>query len=138
MSEAEFGTIIGPGIRESASGSGLRKMAAPIGGSGQGRRVTGNELKALVSRVRLPGVSTATLSTKGQLVIPNRFRKALHLQPGDKVSFALEGEKLVMQRDAPRRARLVRGKFGRPVLVAPPGAPPMTPERVQAILEEFP
>ena len=82
-------------------------------------------------------MSTATLSTKGQLVIPNRFRKALHLQPGDKVSFAVEGEKLVLQRDQPRQARLVRGKFGRPVLVAPPDAPPMTPERVKAILEEL-
>ena len=79
---------------------------------------------------------TATLSTKGQLVIPNRFRKALHLQPGDKISFAVEGEKLVLQRDRPKQARLVRGKFGRPVLVAPPGAPPMTPERVKAILED--
>ena len=74
-------------------------------------------------------MSTAKLSTKGQLVIPNRFRKALHLQPGDKVSFAIEGEKLVLQ--------LMRGKFGRPVLVAPPDAPPMTPERVKAILEEL-
>lgn len=82
-------------------------------------------------------MSTATLSTKGQLVIPNRFRKALHLQPGDRVSFAIEGEKLVMQRDQPARAKLVRGKFGRPVLVAPPGAPPMTPERVKAILEDL-
>lgn len=83
-------------------------------------------------------MSTAKLSTKGQLVIPNRFRKALHLQPGDKVSLSLQGEKLVLQRDQPRRAKLIRGKFGRPVLVAPPGAPPMTPERVKAILEEFP
>lgn len=55
----------------------------------------------------------------------------------DQVSISLEGEKLVRQRDAPRRARLVRGKFGRPVLVAPPDAPPMTPERVKAILEEL-
>ena len=82
-------------------------------------------------------MSTATLSTKGQLVIPNRFRKALHLEPGDKISFAVEGEKLVLQRDQPRCARLVRGKYGRPVLVAPPGAPPMTLERVKAILEEL-
>ncbi|MBI5385694.1 MAG: AbrB/MazE/SpoVT family DNA-binding domain-containing protein [Verrucomicrobia bacterium] len=82
-------------------------------------------------------MSTATLSTKGQLVIPNRLRQALHLRPGDRVSFSLEGEKLVLQRHAPQRARLVRGKFGRPVLVAPPGAPPMTPERVKAILEEL-
>ena len=80
---------------------------------------------------------TTTLSTKGQLVIPNRFRQALHLRPGDKISVSLEGEKLVLQRDAPKRARLVRGKFGRPVLVAPPDAPPMTPERVKVILEEL-
>ena len=82
-------------------------------------------------------MSTATLSTKGQLVIPNRFRKALHLQPGDKVSFAVEGEKLVLQRDQPKRAKLVE-KHGRKVLVAPPGAPPMTPEVVKALLADFP
>jgi AbrB family looped-hinge helix DNA binding protein len=38
-------------------------------------------------------MTTAALSTKGQLVIPNRFRKALHLEPGDRVSFTIEGEK---------------------------------------------
>lgn len=83
-------------------------------------------------------MSIATLSTKGQLVIPNRFRQALHLRPGDKISFSLEGERLILRRDTPQRARLIQGKFGRPVLVAPPDAPPMTPERVKAILEEFP
>ena len=83
-------------------------------------------------------MNSATISTKGQLVIPNRFRKALHLQAGQKVTFSLEGEKLVLQREQPKRARLVRGKFGRPVLVAPPGAPPMTPDRVKAILNELP
>ena len=83
-------------------------------------------------------MNTATISTKGQLVIPNRFRKALHLQAGDKVAFSLEGEKLFLQREQPKRARLVQGKFGRPVLVAPPGAPPMTTDRVKAILHELP
>ena len=82
-------------------------------------------------------MSTATLSTKGQLVIPSRIRRALQLQPGDQISFAVEGEKLVLQRDQPKRARLARGKFGRPVLVAPPGAPPMTPARIKAMLEEL-
>lgn len=82
-------------------------------------------------------MSTATLSTKGQLVIPNRFRQALHLRPGDKVSFSLEGEKLVLQRDTPKRATLIE-KNGRKVLVAPPGAPPMTPEVVKALLADFP
>lgn len=83
-------------------------------------------------------MDSATLSTKGRLVIPHRFRKALHLQAGDTVSFSLDGEKLVLQREQPKRARLVRGQFGRLVLVAPPGAPPMTPDRVRAILNEFP
>jgi antitoxin PrlF len=82
-------------------------------------------------------VNTVTLSTKGQLVIPVQFRKALHIEPGDKIVFSVEGERLILQRDHPKRARLVRGKFGRPVLVAPPGAPPMTPERVKAILEDL-
>ena len=83
-------------------------------------------------------MNSATISTKGQLVIPHRFRKALQLQAGDKVAFSLEGDKLFLQREQPKRARLVRGRFGRPVLIAPPGAPPMTPERIKAILNELP
>jgi AbrB family looped-hinge helix DNA binding protein len=83
-------------------------------------------------------MSSATISTKGQMVIPSHFRKALHLQAGDKVKISLEGEKLSLEREQSKRARLVRGKFGRPVLVAPRGAPPMTPERVKAILDEIP
>jgi len=82
-------------------------------------------------------MNTGTLSTKGQLVIPSRFRKALHLVPGDKVSFAMDGEKLVLQRDEPGRAELVEIQ-GRKVLVAPAGAPPMTPEEVKALLADFP
>ena len=83
-------------------------------------------------------MNTATISTKGQLVIPTRLRNALHLHAGDKVSLTLEGDKLLLQREQPKRARLVRGKFGRPVLVAPPGAPPMTPERIKALRDEQP
>lgn len=82
-------------------------------------------------------MDAVTISTKGQLVIPTRFRKALHLKAGDKVSFSLEGDKLVLQREQPRRARLVE-KNGRKVLIAPPGAPPMTPAVVKALLADFP
>lgn len=82
-------------------------------------------------------MDSATISTKGQLVIPNRLRKALHLQAGDRVLFSLEGEKLTLERERPRRARLVE-KNGRKVLVAPPGAPRMTPELVRALLADFP
>lgn len=82
-------------------------------------------------------MNSATISTKGQLVIPKRFRKALHLQAGDRVLFSLEGEKLTLEREQPRRAKLIEKK-GRKVLVAPPGAPPMTPEFVKALLSDFP
>jgi AbrB family looped-hinge helix DNA binding protein len=83
------------------------------------------------------GMSTTTLSTKGQLVIPSRFRKALHLQPGDKVALALEGETLILRRLQSRQARLVE-QNGRKVLVAAPDAPPMTTELVKALLADFP
>jgi AbrB family looped-hinge helix DNA binding protein len=82
-------------------------------------------------------MSTSTLSTKGQLVIPNRFRKALQMQPGDRVSIALEGHKLVLQREETGRAKLVE-KHGRKVLVAPPGAPLMNTDTVKAMLADFP
>ena len=37
-----------------------------------------------------------------------------------------------------RRARLVHGPDGTLLLEAPPGAPPMTPEFVKQLLEDFP
>ena len=83
-------------------------------------------------------METATLSTKGQLVIPSRYRNALHLQPGDKVAFSLEGEKLVIASAKATQARLVKGRGGRKVLVAPADAPPMTTDAVKAILADFP
>ncbi len=90
-----------------------------------------------VRQPKLPFMSTATISTKGQLAIPHRFRKALNLQAGDKVALSLEGAQIVLRRDEPKRAKLVE-KNGRKVLFAPPGAPPMTPENVKALLAEFP
>jgi len=83
-------------------------------------------------------VSTATLSTKGQLVIPSRFRAAMHLQPGDQVSFSLDGDRLVISRANPSKARLVENRKGRKVLIAPADAPPMTTDSVKAILADFP
>jgi AbrB family looped-hinge helix DNA binding protein len=82
-------------------------------------------------------MSSSRLSTKGQLVIPARFRKALNLRPGDKVEMVLENRGLVLRREPQRAARLKRGKFGRPVLVAAEGAPLMTTESVTALLEEL-
>ena len=37
-----------------------------------------------------------------------------------------------------KQARFIRGKFGRPVLTAPPEAPAMTPKQIKAILNQVP
>lgn len=71
-------------------------------------------------------------------MIPARFRKALNLRPGDKVEMELEDGGLVLRRESRRAAKLKRGKFGRPVLVAAEGTPPMTTEAVTALIEELP
>jgi AbrB family looped-hinge helix DNA binding protein len=81
---------------------------------------------------------TSVLSTKGQLVIPQQFRRALRPHAGDKVTFALEGDRLVLKRSNLPPARLVKNQRGRHVLEAPADAPPMTPETVKALLSEFP
>ena len=81
---------------------------------------------------------TSRISTKGQLVIPAQMRKALNLKAGDRVDMTIDGQRLILQRVSPHRAKLKRGRFGRMVLVAPKGAPPMTTESVIALLEELP
>ena len=55
-----------------------------------------NVLKCLCKPGKTTPMGTVTFSTKGQLVIPSRFRKVMHLQPGDGVSVSLEGEKLIL------------------------------------------
>ena len=50
-----------------------------------------------------------------------------------KVTASLES---VTADEAADHARLIPGEVGRAVLVAPPGAPPMTAERIKAILYE--
>jgi AbrB family looped-hinge helix DNA binding protein len=83
-------------------------------------------------------MSSSTLSTKGQLVIPTQYRKALNLRPGDKVEVKLEGQRLILERSSRRTAKLARGRFGRSVLVSAPNAPKITTETVNALLDELP
>ncbi len=57
-------------------------------------------------------MSMMRLSTKGRLVIPSKFRKALGLQPGDQVELTVEGERLIVERTEQKRAKLIQGKSG--------------------------
>ncbi len=54
---------------------------------------------------------------------------------GGKVKIVASVETVEMDAAAPR-AQVVMGEFGRPVLVAPPGAPAMTTDLIKAILDE--
>lgn len=41
-------------------------------------------------------VESSTLSTEGRVVIPASIRKALGLEPGDALSFRVEGQRVLM------------------------------------------
>jgi len=41
---------------------------------------------------------TSTLTSRGQTTIPKPIREALSLQPGDRVEFTLEGDRVLLRR----------------------------------------
>ncbi len=82
-------------------------------------------------------MSALTLSSDGSLTIPASLTQALGLGTGDavKVQVSPAQRQIVVEPDKPAASRLVFDeKLGRHVLVAPPGAPEMTPELIKAIL----
>jgi AbrB family looped-hinge helix DNA binding protein len=43
-------------------------------------------------------MATATVTSKGQITIPKKVRQALHLAPGDRVEFLIDGSGKVLVR----------------------------------------
>jgi AbrB family looped-hinge helix DNA binding protein len=81
------------------------------------------------------------ISTKGQVVVPNRIRHKLNLQPGDTLEAKLEGRRIVLtpQRPRPRSARIVQdATTGLPVLRAGSDTPKLTSTQVRELLADFP
>jgi AbrB family looped-hinge helix DNA binding protein len=81
------------------------------------------------------------VSTKGQVVLPNRIRRRLGLQPGDSLEARLEGERIVLtpRRERPRTARITRDPVtGLPVLKAGAKGLKLTSQQVREILADFP
>ncbi len=77
---------------------------------------------------------TTTLSSKGQVVIPFEIRRKLALPEAAIISCEGIDGKIVLDPEPARiKATLIEEK-GKPVLVAPHGAPEMTPELVKEIL----
>jgi len=77
---------------------------------------------------------TTTLSSKGQVVIPLEIRNRLGLPAGAVISCEVVDGKIILDPDPHRAEAVLTNESGRPVLVAPPGAPEMTPELVKEIL----
>jgi AbrB family looped-hinge helix DNA binding protein len=83
----------------------------------------------------------ATVSTKGQVVVPSNIRRKLGLQPGDSLEARIEGQDIVLtpQRTRPRNARIVRDRVtGLPVLTTGPKAAKLTSAQVREVLANFP
>jgi AbrB family looped-hinge helix DNA binding protein len=72
-------------------------------------------------------MNTATLTSKGQLVIPKAVRAALHLRAGTQFSVTLDGGRIVLEPSASKTKRLsdwlpalqVRRKVKARELIAP-------------------
>jgi AbrB family looped-hinge helix DNA binding protein len=75
-----------------------------------------------------------TLSSKGQVVIPSEIRRKLGLPEGAVISCEVVDGKIVLDPGPARVKASLIDEDGRPVLVAPQGAPEMTPELVKGIL----
>ena len=75
-----------------------------------------------------------TLSSKGQVVIPLEIRKRLGLPEGAVISCEIEDGKIILDPNPHGTGAVLAEEDGRPVLVAPPGSPEMTPELVKEIL----
>lgn len=84
---------------------------------------------------------TTTLSTKGQVVLPQATRRKLGLQAGTRFDCKVRDGTIVLTPESRPRARPQRGRnprTGLPVLVAPKGAVPLTSARPRDLLADFP
>jgi AbrB family looped-hinge helix DNA binding protein len=77
---------------------------------------------------------TTTLSSKGQIVIPSEIRRKLGLPEGAVISCEVVDGKIILDPEPARAKATLSVEGGKPVLVAPQGAPEMTPELVKEIL----
>jgi antitoxin PrlF len=59
-------------------------------------------------------MATATLTSKGQLVIPKPIRDYLHLHPGDTLDFLVKESGEVMMRPAIEDVRSLKGVLYKP------------------------
>jgi antitoxin PrlF len=59
-------------------------------------------------------MATATLTSKGQVVVPKPIRDRLHLHPGDTLDFLLQESGDVLMRPAVEDVRSLKGALHKP------------------------
>ena len=81
------------------------------------------------------------VSTKGQIVLPDRLRRRLGIQAGDSLKADIEAGSIVLTplRKTRRKARIISDPItGLPVLSAGDDAPMLSSKDVDEILANFP
>lgn len=76
-----------------------------------------------------------TIDVAGRVVVPKRMRDRLGLDGGAEIEIE-EHDGVVEIRPINKEITLGVGADGRPVLVAPPGTPPMTNDDVRRMIQE--
>jgi AbrB family looped-hinge helix DNA binding protein len=87
-------------------------------------------------------MSIATMSTKGQIVVPKEIRDRAGIDPGDKIEISLDGQTVQLKKlGQPQRHHLkinLDKETGLPHFVVPKDAPAITDEWVKQQLSDFP
>jgi AbrB family looped-hinge helix DNA binding protein len=86
-------------------------------------------------------MTTTTVSSKGQVVLPKLIRNRLHLRQGARLICRVEGNSVVLtpeQPVAPVREYTTDPITGLRVRRAVEGAEPVTAEMVKSLLEDYP
>ncbi len=86
-------------------------------------------------------MTTTTLSSKGQVVLPRLVRNKLHLMPGAKLLCEIQGDSVILTPEQPRRfvrEYVTDPHAGLRVTKALEDGEPVTTETIRALLEEYP
>jgi AbrB family looped-hinge helix DNA binding protein len=83
---------------------------------------------------------TATLSSKGQVVLPKQARMRLRLRPGTKLSCKIEGGSIVLtpERGSQERPQLITEVETGLRITQSPNGTKVTSEEVRAAMADFP
>jgi AbrB family looped-hinge helix DNA binding protein len=86
-------------------------------------------------------MTTTTLSSKGQVVLPRLVRSKLQLAPGTKLRCEIQGDSVILTPEHPRRRNrehIIDPLTGLQVTKSFDDMEPVTTEMIKTLLEDFP